>query len=155
MPGRVILVCGPPAAGKSTWVKQRKQPGDHVIDFDQLCRTLGSRSHHDHPPHVRAIARDIRRAMEDHAAVWPRRTWVIRSLADPEKRAAVAERLGAQVVVLATPADEALARAAADNRPAWTREAITSWWDRYRPADFDQPADTFEQPAEATHATEA
>ncbi|MBD2894779.1 hypothetical protein amrb99_37070 [Actinomadura sp. RB99] len=150
MPGDVILVCGPPAAGKSTWVKQHARPGDQILDFDQICRTLGSHSHHDHPRHVRAMAKDVRRALEDRAAAMPRRTWVIRSLAEPDKRAAVAERLGARVVVLATPAEEALARAAADSRPGWTQEAITSWWDRYQPADIDVPAESFDQPAETT-----
>jgi 5-methylcytosine-specific restriction protein A len=146
----VILVCGPPAAGKSTWVKQHARPGDQILDFDSICRSLGSKATHDHPPHVRALAMDVRRALEDRAAAMPRQTWVIRSLAEPDKRAAVAERLGAKVVVLATPLDETLARAAADNRPGWTEEAITSWWDRYQPADFDVPAESFDQPAEAT-----
>jgi hypothetical protein len=109
-----------------------------VVDFDQLCRVLGSRSHHDHPAHVRAVAKSMRRSLEEAAVARPGRTFVIRSLADPADRAAVAERLGARVVMLATPADEAIARAHADDRPEWTERAIRSWWDRYQPSPVDE-----------------
>lgn len=136
--GEVVLVCGPPAAGKSTWVKQNARPGDRVIDFDEICRTLGSRSRFDHPPHVRAVAKSMRRSLEERAVEHPGRTWVIRSLADRDDREAVAERLGARVVVLATPVDRAAARAAADERPGWTGRAIRSWWDRYQPSPVDE-----------------
>ncbi|WP_165975227.1 AAA family ATPase [Actinomadura rubrisoli] len=135
-------MCGPPAAGKSTWVRSQARPGDQVIDFDALCRTLGSRSHHDHPPHVRALAKSMRRSLEEQATTHPGRTFVIRSLADPSDRAAVAERLGARVVMFAVPAAEALERARGDNRPEWTDQAIRSWWDRYRPSPADESPET-------------
>jgi hypothetical protein len=109
------------------------------VDFDQLCRALGSKARHDHPEHVRALAKSMRRSLEDQAKTHPGRTFVIRSLADPDDRAAVAERLGARVVMLAVPAKEALERARADDRPEWTERAIQSWWERYRPAPIDEP----------------
>jgi predicted kinase len=137
-PGEVVLVCGPPCAGKTTWVRQHAGPGDQVIDFDAICRRLGSPSRYDHPPRIRALAKMVRSAMEQQATAHPGRTYVIRSLPDPEDRAAVAERLGARVVMLATPAEEAMRRAAADDRPAWTAAAIRSWWDRYRPSPADE-----------------
>lgn len=139
--GEVVLVCGPPASGKSTWVKRQASNGDRVIDFDQLCRSLGSRSHHDHPRHVREMAKAVRRSIEDKASEHPGRTWVIRSLPKASDRAAVAERLGARVVMLATPADEALERARYDNRPRWTESAIRDWWQAYEPLPADEVPD--------------
>jgi hypothetical protein len=38
---RVILVCGPPASGKSTWVRQRVVPGDIEIDVDAIAKEMG------------------------------------------------------------------------------------------------------------------
>jgi hypothetical protein len=37
----VVLVSGPPAAGKSTYIKANAQPGDTVIDFDIYRKQLG------------------------------------------------------------------------------------------------------------------
>lgn len=139
--GEVVLVCGPPASGKSTWVRQRAAPGDQVIDFDQLCRSLGSKARHDHPRSVRQMAKSIRRSIEDKTSEYPGRTWVIRSLPKASDRAAVAERLGARVVMLATPAAEAVERARNDNRPEWTESAIRDWWQAYEPLPADETPD--------------
>lgn len=38
---RVKLIAGPPAAGKSTYVKKFAKPGDVVIDFDDIGREFG------------------------------------------------------------------------------------------------------------------
>jgi AAA domain len=38
---RVKLICGPPAAGKSTYVQAHAQPGDIVIDLDLIARERG------------------------------------------------------------------------------------------------------------------
>jgi hypothetical protein len=38
---RVRLVCGPPAAGKSTYVRAHAQPTDILIDIDAIARELG------------------------------------------------------------------------------------------------------------------
>lgn len=87
------------------------------------------------------MAKAVRRSIEDRVADHPGRTFVIRSLPDAGQRAAVAERLGARVVMLAVPAETALERARADSRPGWTQEAIRSWWDRYEPAPGDESGD--------------
>lgn len=138
-PGEVVLVCGPPSSGKSTWVRSQAKPGDQVIDFDQLCRSLGSFARHDHPPHVRQLAKAMRRSLEDRASDHPGRTWVIRSLPRAEDRTAVAERLNARVVMHAVSTEEAIARARRDQRPAWTEQAIRGWWDNYQPSPIDEP----------------
>lgn len=36
----VILVCGPPASGKTTLVKERAAPGDTIIDLDDILAEL-------------------------------------------------------------------------------------------------------------------
>jgi hypothetical protein len=38
---RVMLICGPPAAGKSTYVREHAREGDTVIDFDDIAREFG------------------------------------------------------------------------------------------------------------------
>lgn len=136
MKRRVVLVCGPPAAGKTTWVAERSAPGDRVVDLDAICRRLGSPARFNHPEHVRAQARRVREAEETLVSRMHTGTaWVIRTMPDPDRRARHATALGAtEVVVLATDAETAKARAADDERPAWTAGVIDRWWDRYRPS---------------------
>ncbi|MFA7265762.1 MAG: HNH endonuclease [Candidatus Nanopelagicales bacterium] len=45
---RITLVCGPPGAGKSTYVQDRAKPGDLIVDYDLLGHALGS---HDRAQH--------------------------------------------------------------------------------------------------------
>ncbi|MFJ5231029.1 AAA family ATPase [Kitasatospora sp. NPDC088391] len=54
----LVVVVGPPAAGKSTYIEQHAAPGDIVIDFDRLAVALappGAPSH-DHGWHLRNVA---------------------------------------------------------------------------------------------------
>lgn len=39
----VMLVCGPPASGKTTYVRNHARPHDVVIDVDQIAEELGVR----------------------------------------------------------------------------------------------------------------
>lgn len=60
----LIVITGPPAAGKSTWVRQHAKPGDITIDYDRLALALtvdGSDSH-DHPRYLRHVASRARSA---------------------------------------------------------------------------------------------
>ncbi|MEV0830889.1 MULTISPECIES: AAA family ATPase [Streptosporangiaceae] len=142
MAGRVTLVCGPPAAGKSTWAEARAGPGDQIVDLDAICRSLGSRSSHDHPRHIKRMAERVRRSLEEQVVDGDGERFVIRCLPSAADREAAAERLGARVVVLAVPADEAIGRAHADGRPDWTEAAIRDWWGRYEPSPVDEFPDT-------------
>ena len=38
---RVRLICGPPAAGKTSYVKKHAAPGDIIIDLDLIAREYG------------------------------------------------------------------------------------------------------------------
>lgn len=45
---RITLVYGPPGAGKSTYVQERRKPGDLVVDYDLIGHALGSDDRHGH-----------------------------------------------------------------------------------------------------------
>ena len=60
---RIILVAGPPAAGKTTYVEQHRGDGDVVIDFDLIAEAVGSRQGHDHAGAFTDAARVARGAL--------------------------------------------------------------------------------------------
>jgi len=90
---RVILVTGPPCAGKSTYARDHAQPGDLILDQDQLG-----------PAAMRTAIAQVT-AMTDGTA------WIIRCCAGQARRDQLATQLRAEVVHLQPDAAVLLARA--------------------------------------------
>ncbi|MDO5619279.1 AAA family ATPase [Kocuria sp.] len=136
----IRTVCGPPGAGKTTWVADHAQPADLVIDLDALRDQYGTDD----------LARSVRSLMESKAREYDRGdVWIIRTLADAGQRADHARRVGAdEVVVLETPADVATARARDRDGNDERADAITRWWDRYSPTE----GETHITPDTGTHS---
>lgn len=74
----LIVVCGPPCSGKSSYIRTHARAGDIIIDYDALAQALGSPVSHSHPTHIRTVTLAARRAalfaaIEAHhhgATVW-------------------------------------------------------------------------------------
>jgi hypothetical protein len=139
-PGRqVTLVTGPPCAGKSTYVRAHAQPGDLVLDLDEIARQLGSTRHWMHDDAVmRRAEQEMRRRITALAGGGAVRAWVIRCVPAGQARAALARLLRAdRVLVLLPPHHELTARALERPDRMATVTAITQWLDAYSPADPD------------------
>jgi len=73
----ITLVCGPPGAGKSTYVQDHATPADLIVDYDLIGHALGSPDRHTHQ-HIHpvinaarnAVLHQIRRADHQAHAVW-------------------------------------------------------------------------------------
>ena len=75
------VVIGPPASGKSTYVKQHARPGDIIIDYDALANTLAGvePANHQHPQHIKNVTKAARQAAIDTAIKQDATTWLIHS----------------------------------------------------------------------------
>lgn len=126
---RVVLVAGPPCAGKTTWVKNNSQPTDLILDHDLIAASLGSRRRWHHDPHLAAQAQQvyqtnlirIAKAQHGHA-------WIVRCLPDWRERQALAAYLNAEVMLIDPGLHECIRRARRDRRPRGTERAIRSWY---------------------------
>jgi HK97 family phage prohead protease len=125
----ITVVVGPPCAGKSTWISEKRQPDDVVVDFDRMAQALGSTRAHAAPDAIRQVAFAARKAAIAkvlsgidtdgwiiHTSPWPGQLDLYRSA-------------GAEVVLLDPGVEECLARAEADGRPDGTADAIRQWYD--------------------------
>lgn len=125
----IRLVCGPPGAGKSTFVDQRAQPGDVVVDLDRIRATGVSD----------ATAERIRGYLEDHAREHEDGdVWIVRTLAEAKEREGFASTVGAEeTTVLATPAVIAKQRASSRDGSPDKDNTIDRWWATYTPSPGD------------------
>jgi hypothetical protein len=58
-----FVVCGPPGSGKTTWVEERRQPGDLVWDLDAVAATLFQLPHYPRPDETTALLLSMRNAI--------------------------------------------------------------------------------------------
>lgn len=108
---RVILVTGAPCSGKSTYVGQHRGEHDLVLDQDDLG------------------AATMNRALETVTAMRTGTAWVIRCCPGAPARAALAARLGAELVHLTEPRDVLMARARKRHGAARHVQAVKHWLD--------------------------
>lgn len=66
----IILVLGPPAAGKSTYINEHKSPGDLVIDYGAISDALGKVDHRDINAVRNFLLRRVRRGEVTAERVW-------------------------------------------------------------------------------------
>jgi hypothetical protein len=143
-PSRVPLtiVCGPPAAGKSTYVQARAGANDLVIDVDQIAAGLaGSALHAWDGDRWLAPAIYLRNdALGKLAGATASAAWFITTAASAKAREWWAAKLRPMaMVVLETPVSDCVANAEkdCDRDQQKTAEAIAAWWWSYTPRHGD------------------
>lgn len=147
---RVVVVIGPPASGKSTYVREHAQPNDIAIDLDELARALmpiQPESTHVYPDHVRDAAIAARGAALQRATrrAYGCTIWLIHAIPHPNQ---VAEyRALRWEIVTIDPGPEIVRPRARELRPPIMEQHVNRWYDIYgdTPPPTDEPHP--EQPA--------
>ncbi|GAA4117459.1 hypothetical protein GCM10022215_18140 [Nocardioides fonticola] len=131
---RIVVVTGPPCAGKSTHVRRHATPDDVVVDLDELARALGHPESHVDPLAPPTPAADLARSLRADlirratAGALARRgtVWIVDARPSPTSLA-IYRRVGAVVVALDAPPAELRRRAVEAGRPEWTLDRIAAW----------------------------
>lgn len=124
----LTVVTGPPCSGKSTYARQRAEPGHILVDYDLLAQALGSTAAHDHPDAVRWVAIAARRAAVNAAIAQHHRgatVWIVHTRIPAND---MQRYLGAGAEIVTLTADPAELHARADReRPADWHRLIDEW----------------------------
>ena len=127
----LYVVTGPPAGGKSTWVRKHAKAGDITIDYDLIANTLtpSAVGSHEHTSEVKKVTKAARQAAIDVALTLTDLidVYVIHSL--PSRALLDSYRSqGAEIITIDPGRDVALARAKAE-RPWWMQGAVKAWYE--------------------------
>lgn len=123
----IVLVAGPPGAGKSTLVKERAGIRDVVVDYDEITNAFGPEL-----PHGSSVRHDVVMAARNavltklrRGELQAERAWVISTNPDAERMFPHHE-----VIVVDPGIDTVLKQAAAAGRPPYFVRIIQDWYSR-------------------------
>jgi predicted kinase len=132
------LVCGPPGAGKSTYVQDLAAPGDIIIDLD-LCRQAVGGAQWISDPEVDrrafSLRGDLIRSLAQKAEG---RAWLIVSAPSKQERETWLEALGPMASLVLLDTDAATCKQRIDSDPARAqaskslRDAVDRWHLKHR-----------------------
>jgi len=130
----VMLVCGPPCAGKSRYVREHAREGDTVIDLDEIAKEQGFGR--DRPADVAGQLLHDRNQRLAELAGKPRShvAWVIIAAPSRQLREWWRNKLNARITLLVPSREVLLERAAADPERQGMlplqQKLIDQWFDR-------------------------
>lgn len=93
------VVCGPPGAGKTTWVNSRRKQGDLVFDADYLLAAMFSTPVHQPIEHGAPLVERLRAIVVDWLQNYPSQSAYIIQ-ANEQRAKDTANALGAELVAL-------------------------------------------------------
>lgn len=136
----MFVVTGPPAAGKSTWVREHAQPGDVTIDYDTLAQALSPEVSGDpveQPPHIIATVQAARAAAINDAAMdadaWGQDSrhdvYIVHAMPDRHSLNRY-RKYSFELVTIDPGHGECMRRAIDDGRTQRQLEVITDWYQR-------------------------
>ncbi|HBA50077.1 MAG TPA: HNH endonuclease [Lachnospiraceae bacterium] len=134
---KCFIVYGPPAGGKTTYVKEHKQAGDMIVDLDYIKQAISFEFKGDATDNLLPVALSLRECMYDLAAqrkVDCRSIWVVAGLPRRSERTALRDRLRAELIFIDTDYDECIRRSELDlerKDKEKNREFIRKWFAGY------------------------
>lgn len=154
---RVCVVIGPPAGGKSTYVREHATITDVAIDLDAIARALMPlelAQSHTYPAHVRHVAIGARKAAIERATRLKERVtvWIIHAIPTPDELAMY--RSMHWQIITCDPGRETVLERCRTQRPEYIIPAVDRWYAYTAGLDLSAaPAPAYDQATAALDPT--
>ena len=115
---KVYIIYGPPAAGKTTYVRQNKKANDLVVDFDLIKQAITMNRKTENAGKLHRVAEGIREYLYkeiETRSVECENAWVIGAFPKAAERQQLAERLNAELIFINTSYSQCISRAMKDD----------------------------------------
>ena len=131
---QVYLVYGSPLSGKTTFVQESMNPGDLIVDIDNIWQCVSGCERYVKPNRLKqnvfAIRDELIRMVRMRQGNWLN-AYVIGGYPLISERERLIKSLGAREVFIDTPKEVCLERAV--NRPEEYSKYILDWFEKYTP----------------------
>lgn len=138
----VVIVSGPPGSGKTTYAKAQAGAGDIVIDLDDIGNEIAPsrREYHDWDKrHLKQALYIRNRRIAALSKAKGGTAYLILTVPKREDRQWWIDKLNAQSVVMATPADVCIERLKEDGRADEPlKNVVRQWWFEYNPIEGER-----------------
>jgi len=129
---KVFIVYGPPLSGKTTYVKNRANDGDLVVDMDYIYQAISGLDLYTKPNNLLLNAKGLRDELINQIKVrygdWET-AYIIGGYPDKYERERLAKQLGAELVFCECSLEECISRVKG-NRPLSWIEYIYRWFEK-------------------------
>ena len=129
---QVYIVYGPPLSGKNTFVTERAEYGDLILDIDELWKAVSLQDKYIKPNNLRFNIFKLRDELLDQIKTrygnWYN-ACIISGLPEKYERERLAKELGAEMIYIEATKEECKERAV--GRPSEWLRYIDEWFDRY------------------------
>ena len=133
---KVYIIFGAPFSGKSSYVASVINPGDLIVDIDNIWECVSGLPRYEKPKRLNGVVFGMRNALYDMVK-YRRGNWncayIIGGFPMENERVRLAGDLNAEIVFIDTSMQECLNRWEHQNErgPEW-KEYITEWFSKYR-----------------------
>lgn len=129
----LYVVTGPPAAGKSSWIRARAKASDIIIDFDLIALALagpGAPGYDYGPALLRVVHRARQAAIHEALQHLDKADVYLIHTMPQAKAVARYKRLGARIVVV-DPGQRVVEQRVKDMRQPGMQAVVTRWYEHY------------------------